>query len=528
MRFLLVSAFAIAVLADALGFANAATDEELSKKVRGSASSATTKKGQNAIVDAFFQSYAQESASASVSDKASKDLLDEIKLLASTENLKNFLSLTRRALHRHPELMYQESFTSETIQTVLDDLDIPYTTGWSKNTHEDVYPGKGGYGIVAHIGRASGKVPGYGSGEDKDGPCVILRADMDALPIEEATKNVESFKSRKSGKMHACGHDGHTTMLLGAAALLKTVEESIQGTVRLVFQPAEEGGAGAKRMIEEGLMEMEPKPQHAFGLHVWPTIPSGVIASRPGPILAAADTFEILMAGKGGHAAMPHLTIDPIVASSSLVMNLQTIVARNLSPLEEGVVSVTQFSGGDAFNVIPAAVTIRGTIRALSVDTLNSLRERVEKMLEATCLLHGTNSTIKFSPDYYLPTINDPELFEFSKDVAGMVSKEGYMRDIVPTMGGEDFSFIADAIPSTFFMIGQGTGGDEKLHIPRTDYGLHHPSFNLDEDVMPVGVELHVNIALRTLAELGRGDGPSWSKKKVVGESTQDAATAAL
>mmetsp|Transcript_7644 Transcript_7644/g.7219 ORF Transcript_7644/g.7219 Transcript_7644/m.7219 type:complete len:150 (+) Transcript_7644:2-451(+) len=149
-------------------------------------------------------------------------------------------------------------------------------------------------------------------------------------------------------------------------------------------------------------------------------------------------------------------------------------------------------------------------------------------MVEATCLLHGTNSTIKYSPDYYLPTINDPDLFEFSKEVAGMVSKEGYMRDIVPTMGGEDFSFIADAVPSTFFMIGQGTGGDEKLHLPRTDYGLHHPSFSLDEDVMPVGVELHVNIALRTLAELGNGDSPSWYKKKVENETMEGSATAAI
>jgi IAA-amino acid hydrolase len=287
-------------------------------------------------------------------------------------------------------------------------------------------------------------------------------------------------------------------MLLGAATLLKSMEDSINGTVRLMFQPAEEGGAGGKRMREEGVLAMEPKPRYAFGLHLWPTIPSGTIASRPGPILAAAERFEIQVAGVGGHAAMPHMTVDPIVAASSMVMNLQTLVSRNLSPLEAGVCSITKFVAGDAFNVIPHSAVLRGTIRALSTETLMALKERVQHVIETTAVVHGANVTITYSPDFYPPTINDPALFdEFSKDVAGHVAEDGKLSDIEPTMGAEDFSFLAETIPSTFFLLGQGSG-----KAPDTSYGLHHPRFALDEEVLPRGVELHVNVALRALHKL--------------------------
>jgi amidohydrolase len=424
-------------------------------------------------------------------EDASLAVKKEIQTLANSTSMQHFLSTTRRSLHRHPEIMYQESFTSEIIQDILTELDISYTTGWAKNIHQDVYPGPGGYGIVAHIGTQS-----------EDQPCIILRADMDALPIEESTKGIQEFKSLAKGKMHACGHDGHTTMLLGAAALLKNVEASIQGTIRLVFQPAEEGGAGGKRMVEEGVVSLSPPAQHAFGMHVWPTLPTGSIASRPGPLLAAAETFLITIEGRGGHAAMPHLTIDPLVTASSLIMNLQTIISRNVSPLASGVVSVTAINAGDAFNVIPASAVIKGTVRALSTEMLMELRDKVEHITQSTAALYGCNSTISYSPDFYPPTVNDATLFQWSKTVGAMVSKEGYLRDIEPTMGGEDFSFLAETIPSTFFLVGPGSGGDEKYHLPRTDYGLHHPSFALDEEVMPIGVELHANLALRSLKKL--------------------------
>ncbi|CAJ1954531.1 unnamed protein product [Cylindrotheca closterium] len=432
---------------------------------------------RNEIVENFF---------GGTGDAFSDDLLEVIDHLANERH--DFLIDTRRNLHRHPEVMYNEHDTSAYIQKTLKAMDIKFTTGWAVNTHPDRIPGKGGYGIVADIGT-----------HRADEPCIILRADMDALPILEKTQGIDGFKSENEGEMHACGHDAHTTMLLGAASILKEMEDSINGTVRLMFQPAEEGGAGAKRMIEEGLLTTDPKPVQAFGMHVWPSIPSGTIATRPGTILAAAEMFEILVSGVGGHAAMPHLTIDPIVTASSIVMNLQTLIARTLSPLESGVVSVTKFEAGDAFNVIPASALLRGTIRALTTETLLSLRDRVEHVVTATANTHGCNVTITYSADYYPPTVNDPTLFEeFSKDVGAMLSKDGKLLDIVPTMGGEDFGFVAEKIPATFFLLGQGTAHTG----PPTNYGLHHPHFALDESVLPRGVALHVNLALRALKKL--------------------------
>jgi IAA-amino acid hydrolase len=205
-----------------------------------------------------------------------------------------------------------------------------------------------------------------------------------------------------------------------------------------------------------------------------------------------------MIAGVGGHAAMPHLTIDPIVTASAIIMNLQTIVSRTLNPLESGVCSITAFNAGEAYNIIPAAAILRGTIRALSTETLLSLRDKVDHIVRSTAAVHGCNVTITYSPDFYPPTVNDPELYEsFSKDVGGLVADSGEVMDIEPTMGAEDFAFVAESIPSTFFLLGQGSGKG-----PDTNYGLHHPHFALDESVLPRGVELHVNLALRALQKL--------------------------
>lgn len=437
---------------------------------------------RNSIVETFFADIASETCKTN-STTASELLIQDIKERAN--GIYDFLIQSRRFLHKHPELMYQEDITSAFVQKVLGDLDIKFTKGWAVNTHPDIIEGPGGYGVVADIG----------TGEP---PCVLLRADMDALPIFERTEGVDEFKSKSNGKMHACGHDGHTTMLLGAATLLKSMEDSINGTVRLMFQPAEEGGAGGKRMREEGVLSMHPAVQLAFGQHLWPTIPSGAVATKAGPLLAAAETFEILVSGVGGHAAMPHLTVDPIVAASTIVTNLQTIVSRKMSPLESGVVSVTKFEAGDAFNVIPHSAILRGTIRALSTETLLSLRDRFEHVVESTSAVHGCNVTIEYSPDFYPPTVNDPELYEtFSKDVATLIAEDHTVTDVDPTMGGEDFSFLAEEVPSTFFLLGQGSGSS-----PETSYGLHHPHFAMDESVLPKGVELLVNVALRALHKL--------------------------
>lgn len=226
---------------------------------------------------------------------------------------------------------------------------------------------------------------------------------------------------------------------------------------------------------------------------------SGTIATRPGPLMAACERFEILIAGVGGHAAMPHLTIDPVVAASSIVMNLQTIVSRTISPLEAGVCSITQIdTGTGAFNVIPHSAIMKGTIRSLSTETLLQLRDKVQHIVETTAAVHGCNVTITYSPDYYPVTVNDPKLYDtFSKHVGNLLSDDGILHEVEPTMGAEDFSFLAEKIPSTFFFIGQGSGTN-----PPTNYGLHHPHFALDERVLTKGVELHVNLALRSIGQL--------------------------
>jgi amidohydrolase len=278
-----------------------------------------------AVVDAWLQEAAPGDVEAEgngnghsfereLRSEASRLLLQDIHQRAVSLN--DTLVNWRRTLHRCPELMYQEEQTSAYIQQVLGELDIRYTAGWGKNIHEppsqpstdekkegaeDIryIDGPGGYGVVADLG----------TGQE---PCVLLRADMDALPILEQTPGIAEFASRNQGRMHACGHDGHTAMLLGAASLLKGMEGSIPGTVRLVFQPAEEGGAGAKRMIEEGVLSKAPRPSQGFAMHVWPYLPSGTIAGRPGPLLAAQERFEIVIEGVGGHAAMPHLTVSTL------------------------------------------------------------------------------------------------------------------------------------------------------------------------------------------------------------------------
>jgi len=395
----------------------------------------------------------------------------------------------RRHIHRQPELMYQEHKTSSFIQETLRRMGVSFTTGWSNNTQQDRIPGPGGTGVVAEIG----------SGQ----PIVALRTDIDALPIHEETP--VPFRSENDGRMHACGHDGHVSMLLGAAKLLNQVAGDLPGTVRLIFQPAEEGGAGAKRMHEEGVLKGVSR---IFGMHLWPGLPSGSIGGRPGVTMAAGDFFEFRIIGKGAHGAMPHLGVDPITAAAAVVQSLQTITSRETDPLDAAVISITKLHAGDAFNVIPGVATLGGTIRALSSSSLDFLRGRLIEVAETVAAAHKcTVDNVKFMPDHFPPTVNDPDLWHWLESSEAGVKESSDSPpmhwQMKPTMGSEDFAFYTQDVPGAFIFLGQGSGKSELEfgHFP-TNTSVHSPRFNMDENVLELGTALHTHLALKSLHTL--------------------------
>ena len=371
----------------------------------------------------------------------------------------------RRQLHRFPELMYEEVRTSQLVCDVLEELGIPFERGLAQT------------GVIATLG--TGELP-----------CIGLRADMDALPIHEETDI--PFRSEVDGKMHACGHDCHTAMLLGAAKLLREREAELKGTVRLLFQPAEEGGAGAKRMCDEGALE-NPGVERVFGLHVWPHLPTGSIGSRAGTFLAAAGEMEITIRGKGGHAAMPHLCIDPVATAAKLITELQTIISRNLDPLDSGVISITTVHGGEAHNVIPETVQLGGTIRALTSERFAWLRDRVVAMTNQIAAANECSATVKCLDDPYPPTVNDAGLWEHVRGFAAEMLGTESVHEIPPVMGGEDFAFYTERIPGCF--VGLGVRNEET----GCTHHVHHPKFKVDESALPIGSALHASFALRHL-----------------------------
>lgn len=357
----------------------------------------------------------------------------------------------RRDLHRHPELGFQEFRTSIKVAEFLRESGLEPTVGIAVT------------GVTAEV---LGEQPG---------PTLMLRADMDALPIEEET-DLE-FASLEAGKMHACGHDLHTAVLLGTARILNDMKSHLKGTVKLVFQPAEEGPGGAEPMIKAGVLE---KVDYALGLHFWSDLPCGHVAITPGPVMAAADTFRVKIHGKGGHAAYPHESEDPIVAAAALITAMQTLVSRNTSPFDSAVVSVTQIQGGSADNIIPERVEFSGTIRTFQPATKAALFKRLQEMVPSICKSYGTVGVFEFT-EGYPALINNPLPCQWVKSAA-----EDMQLPLAAqaTMGGEDMAYYLQKVPGAFFFLGAAPDQAERI------FPHHHPKFELDERAVPLAMEL--------------------------------------
>jgi hippurate hydrolase len=364
----------------------------------------------------------------------------------------------RRDIHAHPELAYQESRTAELVARHLAECGI------------EVHRGFGRTGVVGVL--KAGEGPGM----------IGLRADMDALPLQE--RNTFAHRSTIDGRMHGCGHDGHTAMLLGAAEYLAATR-NFDGTVVFIFQPAEEGEGGGRAMIEDGLFQRFPVDR-VFGLHNWPGIAVGQMAVMAGPVMASADRFEIVLTGKGGHAAMPHQTADSIVAGSSLVQALQTIASRTLHPLDAAVVSVTQFHAGDAYNVIPAETVLRGTVRAFCAEVQDKIEQTMQRLCAGVGDTYGVSVSMRFERGYP-PTVNDAQAAAVCHAVAAEVlGADNVLTGLQPTMGAEDFAYMLQDRPGCYVWLGNGPG--------EGGCTLHSPVFDFNDEIIPIGVSYWVRL----------------------------------
>ncbi|WJH35108.1 M20 family metallopeptidase [Paenibacillus sp. CC-CFT747] len=399
-----------------------------------------------------------------VEDKLRAELLEE------AEALSGELTAFRRELHENPELSLEESETAEKVAERLRALGLTVRTG------------VGGHGMIADL---EGSLPG---------PTVALRADMDALPIQEETDL--PFASRVAGKMHACGHDAHTSMLLGAVRLLVSRRDRLAGRVRFLFQAAEEINAGAKAMIRDGALD---GVDEIYGLHNLPTLAAGLTATRRGALMGSVDRLEIELEGRGGHGAIPDQSIDPLVAASTIVMSLQTAVSREISPFAPAVVTIGSFQAGEANNVIPHRARLTGTVRTFSPDVQAGMEERLRRLVAGTAEAYRCRDELRYIRQTPVLVSDDRCLGHAEASLDRLLGPERRV-EADPTMAGEDFSLFLEQVPGCFFWLGSGPQENAK-----EAYGLHHPKFRLHEECLPVGAAALAAIALDRLS--GRADG---------------------
>jgi amidohydrolase len=378
----------------------------------------------------------------------------------------------RRDIHAHPELRFEENRTSELIAQLLSGWGIAVTRGL------------GGTGVVGTLQQGSST------------RAVGLRADMDALPIQEL--NEFAHCSQHAGRMHACGHDGHMAMLLAAARYLAETRH-FDGTLHLVFQPAEEGGAGAQRMIDDGLFTRFPCDA-VYGMHNWPTLPFGSFGVAPGPAMASSNEFQIRITGKGAHAAMPHLGIDPVFIAVQVVNGLQAIVTRMKKPIDSAVLSVTMIHAGEAINVVPESARISGTVRTFSDTVTSQVEEQMRRIVQMTAAAYGAESHVDFHWNYPA-TVNHAAEAEFAATVMDeIVGRDRVVRDLEPTMSSEDFAFMLKVRPGAYVFIGNGDGTHRAAGHGLGPCMLHNPSYDFNDDLIPLGATFWIRLAERHLA----------------------------
>ena len=373
-------------------------------------------------------------------------------LIKDIENFHDEMTIWRRDIHQHPELAFEETRTSDFVAEKLKEFGIETHRGMAKT------------GVVGTI-------------KNGEGPSIGLRADLDALPLDE--KNTFEYASANHGKMHACGHDGHTTMLLGAAKYLAK-SKNFRGTVHFIFQPAEEGGGGGDIMVKEGLFE-KFHVDSVYGMHNWVGLEAGHFGVGVGPIMAAADTFDLIINGKGGHAAMPHQCIDPIIVASQVLTALQSISSRNTHPVDSLVISVTQIHAGDAYNIIPDTVKMHGTVRTFLSETRDEIPSKMLKVSEGVCHAMGASCELNYIHGYPATVNSITETDISAKAAIDLVGEDKVVRNPTPSMASEDFSYMLQARPGCYVWLGIGTVEDKNR------FSLHSSNYDFNDHVLPIG-----------------------------------------